>query len=543
MQKHPRKRIAIENVVTIVERVRPFVIVLAVIGAVMLVATLAYPFGYDQAVFSVGGEIVLKGAVPYRDFLDTKQPLIFYLYAFAIAVFGRHEWSIHSLDIFYQLGAAYYFFRILRRELSFEVALLSASLTIMLYAGSGFWMTCEAESFSILPSLLLVDMTHRTVTSKRLAKDKFAFEYGLLAGVAVVWLFVLKLTLVLGGFAAMVFVLSRRGISAKMKWRASIAPTASSLVLGLVSIVALWWMGALQPFLQSLDWLRHYSSIGGGESILSIVLLTFPERLIYSASISLLVFGALGLFLHARRTRADQPTPLLSLLLLTGCMQLLGVLIERKIEFPYQYTRALWAFTPLIAIGLIAFIQWLVKLQKLGGALRMGLGILCVLSAVMLSPLARVTTQTIPWAVTALSGKDAAAEVERRIPDYFAEEQHRVADYLTTRMSANDQCFFWGNDVAIYFFADKLPQTLCLTATPFRSAGTPPEWRTKLLQQLSSNPPTYFVAEFGDAKPYITGSLLDSYHALLAWEGLGTFLTTRYSSDTTIGHFHLFQRK
>jgi hypothetical protein len=299
-------------------------------------------------------------------------------------------------------------------------------------------------------------------------------------------------------------------------------------------------MGALQPFLQSLDWLRHYSSIGGGESIFSIVLLTFPERLIYSTSISLFVFGASGLFLHARRKRADQPTPLLSLLLLTGCVQLLGVLIERKIEFPYQYTRALWAFTPFIAIGLIAFIQWLVKLQKLGGALRMGLGILCVLLAAMLSPLTRLMTQTIPWVMTALSGKNAAAEVERRIPDYFAEEQHRVADYLTTRMSDNDQCFFWGNDVAIYFFADKLPQTLCLTATPFRSTGTPPEWKTKLLQQLSSNVPKYIIAEFGDAKPYITGSPLDSYHALLAWEGLGTFLTTRYTSDTTIGHFHLF---
>ena len=87
----------------------------------MLVATLFYPFGYDQAVFSVGGEMVLKAAVPYRDFLDTKQPLIFYLYAFAMGLFGRHEWSIHLLDIFYQLFAAYYFFRILRRELSFEI--------------------------------------------------------------------------------------------------------------------------------------------------------------------------------------------------------------------------------------------------------------------------------------------------------------------------------------------------------------------------------------------------------------------------------------
>jgi len=526
--------------VCIVERVRPYVIVLAVIGAVMLVATLAYPFGYDQAVFGVGGEMVLKGAVPYRDFLDTKQPLIFYLYAAAMWVFGRHEWSIHLLDIVYQLGAAYYFFRILRRELSAEVALLSASLMLILYAGSGFWMTCEAESFAILPSLLLVDVTLRTVTSKRLAKDRFAFQYGLLAGVAVVWLFVLKLTLVLGGFAAMMFVLSRRGITTKMKWRASIAPTTSSLVLGIASILALWWMDALQPFLKSLDWLRHYSSIGGGESIFAIVFLTFPERLIYSTSVSLFLLGVFGIYFWVKQKRADRPTPLLTLLFLTGFFQLLGVLAERKIEFPYQYTRALWAFTPFMALGLTALLRSLKKIRKLGGALRIALCVISILCILLLSPLTRIFSQTIPWATIALSNESTAPEVQHRVPDYFAEEQHHVADYLTKRMSDNDQFFFWGNDVGVYFFANKLPQTICLTATPFRSTGTPIEWNNRLLNQLTDAPPKYFISEFGDAKPYITGSLLDSRQALFAWDGLETFLISRYKPDTTIGHFQIF---
>jgi hypothetical protein len=526
-----------------VEGVRPYIVVLAVVSAVMLVATLFYPFGYDQAVFSVGGEMVLKGAVPYRDFLDTKQPLIFYIYAVALGLFGRHEWSIHLLDICYQFGAAYYFFRILRRELSFETSLLSASLMLMLYAGSGFWMTCEAESFAILPSLLLVDVTLRTVTSKRLAKDRFAFQYGLLAGVAVVWLFVLKLTLVLGGFAAMVFVLSRPGISSKMKWRASIAPTTSSLVLGLFSIFALWWLDALQPFLQSLDWLRHYSSIGSGASIFELIFLTFPDRLAYSTSVSLLLFGVLGIVLCVRSKQGDQRRPLLTLLLLTGIIQLFGVLLERKIEFPYQYTRALWAFTPFMALGLESCIRWLQKLRKLGGAVRMGIIAVCVVAMLLLSPLPRLFTQTIPWAAFAISGNDAAAEVQRRIPDYFANEQHQVADYLRPRMSGNDQCFFWGNDVAIYFFSNTLPRTICLTATPFRSSSTPIQWKTKLLKQLSDVPPKYFIVEFGDPRPYITGSPLDSYQALFAWPRLESFLTSDYTSDTTIGHFHLFQRK
>jgi hypothetical protein len=39
---------------------------------------LAYPFAYDQSVFAVGGEMAVKnGAIEYRDFIDTKPPIIF----------------------------------------------------------------------------------------------------------------------------------------------------------------------------------------------------------------------------------------------------------------------------------------------------------------------------------------------------------------------------------------------------------------------------------------------------------------------------------
>ncbi len=522
--------------------VRPIVIVLAVISSVMLVATLAYPFGYDQAVFGVGGEMVLKGAFPYRDFLDTKQPLIFYLYAIAIGVFGRHEWSIHLFDLLYQLFAAYYFFRILRRELSFEVSLLSASLTIILYAGSGFWMTCEAESFAILPSLLLVDMTVRTVTSKRLAKDRFAFQYGLLAGAAVILLLLLKITLVLGGLAAMLFVLSRSGLTRKIKWRFSISPTTSSIALALITILMFKWVGALHPFLQSLGWLWHYSSIGGGDSFFKQLFLTFPTRLVYSSSVTLFLMGILGMLLYIQKRASIQRTPTLTLLFLTGILQLIGVLLERKIEFPYQYTRALWAFTPFMAIGWIVSFQRLNKIRALGGAVRAAIWVFCVVGMLVLSPLPRVITQTIPWSSIALSGEDADDEVQARIPDYFAKEQRQAAEYLKLKMKAYDQFFFWGNDVGSYFMANKLPQTICLTATPFRSPATPSEWKTKLLKQITDAPPKFFIVEFGDAKPYITGSPSDSYQALLGWHELASLLTSHYTSDTTIGHFKIFRQ-
>ncbi|HZK75986.1 MAG TPA: glycosyltransferase family 39 protein [Candidatus Kapabacteria bacterium] len=511
---------------------RPWAVVIAIIAALMLLATIFYPFGYDQAVFSTAGEMILRGAVPYRDFLDTKPPLIFYIYALALGIFGRHEWSIHAFDIIYQLLAAYYFFRILRRKCSADISLVAVSITLILYAGSGFWMTAQAESFALLPSLLLVDVTMRMVEM-----PSRAIYYGLLAGAAAIALLLLKFTLVFGAIATIVFLFFYARTEAGTKWRYAAGFIVSSILLLAGSAFAMWRVGALDRFLQSLTWLASYAAISPAQhSLLEEIFLIFPERVIYSMSISLLVLAAWGIVRWIRKT---ERAPLLTLLLMTFLFQLFGVLIERKIEFPYQYTRAVWAIAPFMAMGLSELIRSLVKFGKVGRNIGIILWVVCVPCVLLLSPLPRIFTQSIPWTRIALDHEDASAEVQRRIPDYYAEEEQQVAHYLSKKMAPSDQLFFWGNDVAVYFCSNKLPKTICLTATPFRTAFTPPEWKSTLLHQLATVPPKYFVVEFGDARPAITGSSLDSYQALLQWNGLESFLVNRYVSDTTIGHFHI----
>jgi len=514
--------------------IRPLAIVLAALGAVMLIAMIFYPFGYDQAVFALGGEMVRKGAVPVRDFLDTKPPLIFYIYSVASGLFGDHEWSIRLVDILFWIGASFYFYKILRRYLASEISIIAVSLTVILYAGSGFWMTAEAESFALLPSLILLDVTLRAVE-----RPTRAFLYSLIMGVAAFALLMLKFTLVLGPLAAILFIFLDRRISARTKWSVALGLIASLAALGLIFLWSLRISNSSSSFLEWLHWLSYYSSVGRTErSLLEEIFLRFPGRLIYSASPTLLLFGALGVALFIRHKKNQ---PLFTLLLLTFCFQLLGVLIERKIEFPYQYTRALWALTPFAAIAIQSLLERLNANWNSTTVLARAAIVLCLIALVIGSPLSRIATQSIPWTVAAIRGNQPA-EVQHRIPDYFAKEQHDVASYLTARMQPRDQLFFWGNDVAIYFFAGRLPQTICLTATPLRTAGTPISWKSKLLSQLNSTPPKYFVAEFGDAKPYITGSDLDSYSALLAWPEMREYLVTHYTADTTIGHFFIFRK-
>src|SRR5690348_10558170 len=125
-------------------------IILVFFGGILLLTMVAYPFGYDQAVYAVGGEMIVKqGAITYRDFLDTKPPVIFLIYAGASYLFGHHESSIRVFDILFQVCSLCYFYRILLRTIKDrDIAFISVFLYVLLYTTGGYWNTCEAETFA-----------------------------------------------------------------------------------------------------------------------------------------------------------------------------------------------------------------------------------------------------------------------------------------------------------------------------------------------------------------------------------------------------------
>ena len=515
--------------------IEPWIIALLFAALLMLVATIFYPFGYDQAVFSTAGDMILHGAMPYRDFLDTKPPVIYYIYALALWIFGHHEFSAHAFDIFWQIFAALYFFRILRRYLATDQSLVAVSLMLVAYAGSGFWMTAQAESFAILPSLVLLDSTLRSVEGR-----KGTIIWGVIAGVAALALFALKFTLALGGVASLVFVLGWPAANGGKKLRFVAGFLGAALVLLGLGGVALWEVSAWKPFLHSLAWLSNYASLVPTQhSWLAEFLLIFPERIVYSMSITVAFIGLLALIEWFRKP-GSRRDPLFKLLLLTFLLQLLGIVLERKIEFPYQYARATWAVLPFAASAILVSVKryWSCSTWR-----RCAVSGSLLIVMLLLSPLARVATQSIPWSWIAITGRNASAEVQRRVPDYYAEDQHAVAKYLNEHMTNSDHVFLWGNDVAIYFFANRLPQTICLTATPLRTPFSPEDWKSALLNELRASPPKYWIVESGDARPAITGSPLDSYQALLQWAKLNDLLQMNYLPDTTIGHFALFRHR
>src|ERR1051325_10412333 len=127
----------------------------------MTLAMIFYPSGYDHAVFQIGGELIRRGEIPWRDFLDTKPPLIFYLFAVSNLLLGFNDWSFRLIDIVLQLSAVYYLYRVACRYFAQDLALFSSALYLMMYAGLGFWHTAQVEGFSSVLIIACVDLTLR----------------------------------------------------------------------------------------------------------------------------------------------------------------------------------------------------------------------------------------------------------------------------------------------------------------------------------------------------------------------------------------------
>ena len=63
-------------------------IAIVLIGILVGLPSLAYPYGRDQGIFGVVANSILEGGLPYRDVFDIKPPAIFYTYAVIQTVFG-----------------------------------------------------------------------------------------------------------------------------------------------------------------------------------------------------------------------------------------------------------------------------------------------------------------------------------------------------------------------------------------------------------------------------------------------------------------------
>lgn len=109
----------------------------------------------DGTVFGYGGQSILRGEIPYKDFWDHKPPGVFYLDALAFWFLGADAWGIWYLTVFWTMLIALGFFiflRVLTKPLYAcfgTLILLCILLQKQYYQGSNM-----TEFYGVLPATI-----------------------------------------------------------------------------------------------------------------------------------------------------------------------------------------------------------------------------------------------------------------------------------------------------------------------------------------------------------------------------------------------------
>ena len=163
--------------------------ILSLVGIFVLgLFHLPYPFGADQALFTIGAAKLNTGAALYRDFWDTKPPGIFGFYWLAGRLFGFDEIGIHILEVLYMTAFAAVLVLTLKTYFKNPaVAAFVPFLTIGVYYGiSERQSLTQADILVGFPLFLALWFALRASQAKR-HRGLWSFLSGILGGLAVLF--------------------------------------------------------------------------------------------------------------------------------------------------------------------------------------------------------------------------------------------------------------------------------------------------------------------------------------------------------------------
>lgn len=139
----------------------------------------------DTSVYIIGAKFVMNGFVPYLDFWDHKPPLVYFLYALVLKLFGSTRYSaINVLTLLFLSGTSAILYFVVRRlcatVAAFFAALLLPLISIIIISLDA--LMPNTEIYMQLFSLLTVYFGYRAITEQRIDLGGWA---GIAIGIAI----------------------------------------------------------------------------------------------------------------------------------------------------------------------------------------------------------------------------------------------------------------------------------------------------------------------------------------------------------------------
>ncbi|HLZ30174.1 MAG TPA: hypothetical protein VKV73_22860 [Chloroflexota bacterium] len=464
------------------------------VGALAKLPETVLPIGTDTGMYATYARLILHGGRPYVDFYDVHPPLTYYYWAVVEALAGT-DWSRTCVGSWGGLLAPQPCISLLAHGLDLGLTCLAALLAYAIARRSG-----ERPLVGLLASLFVVwfadvsmismegsNPTKLTLVPATLAVYAFMRARG---GHAVSW----GWAILSGGAGVLAGLAKQPGLLTLIALVAYVSPglfrggpvaaRARQLCLGLaigaagmlaVTGLGLWWIGALQGFLD--------------------------EAWVYNAERFLIGYWQTPAGLASPQTRLDRVATGAAGLLFLGAL-IGGLALAFGPPRPRQRLLLVWAGFSLVAVG--GFREFAQVIPSL--ALLAALGIGRVWTAAgrdglgLGRPIAgRLALVALLGSVFVLSTGFQVIEMRRAIfergPGARPADPELIATYLR-QVAPPGPLFVWGNAGQVYALSGRQPATRFIIAEfTNTSSPRPDRSRDEAMRDMQANPPAVVVVD------------------------------------------------
>ncbi len=468
---------------------------LGLLAVVVMLPTLSYPFGIDQALYQYVGTGWLDGRLPFRDAFDVKPPGIYAVYAAASLLFGRAEISIRILEVFGVLGCGWLAARSVHGAVPRGLTGLCALVLACWYTTQfGFWDTAQAELWQ---AGLIVAAAAALIRIPRPAIAA-GISGALLALAALFKLTALLPGVVLFAAAGWRFAVGSRGLARVRRFLLGSLLFAVGAALPLAALVAGYAeVGAIGSLREWLAYVLHYAAAPiPAEQVWFVGYFTFAARspLLPVAFVILAAFGMVTAWRAPKRAGFLAPT--LGLLLLVATLA--GVIAQRRF---YSYHTAVLG--PLLVLAAAPGFALLLRRRLIFAApLAVGFALGTAAAAVPWPghpSIDYVTYVRSHWAPHALGARSAASFMNVfRGPFGYAYKEHReLAEMVLARHpSPDDGLHIRGFSPTVYALTGLYSPSRFMAETPLTAAHLRtfrPRWLWEHRTALQNRPPRFFM--------------------------------------------------
>jgi hypothetical protein len=543
-----------------VKRFAPLILCALIVVAALPILT--YPLGRDQGEFATIARGILDGRIPYVDLWNPKPPAIFYVYAAAIAAFGRTAEAVRAIDLILIPPMLLALGWIGRRLMGSFGALVAMALCALAYFTETFWTLTQNDGIVLLPMVLALVCAIKALDGSR--AGGWALASGLLCGVVIWFKYPFALfAAVVGLWLLEPFPLRWRAVFARrvLLFAAGVAAALASVGLYLASL------GALDDLIESARVTAGYTALSFTPAeLIPSLLAALGYRWAHWGLLALLAFGgALWLWRSFRARSAAQRR--LWLLMSAWLAAGLAIMLVQAKGYDYHWLPVLPPLALLAGFPLSQAVQNPPIFKRFFTRSPLDSDSDSVLQLNTLqSPWANITAQLVGqivqlatliilvgllagllWgrALPYLTGAEDALAYARRFQggEFVADESLQVVEFLRQRVVPGDSLYIWGFRPEVYYLSQLNPAVRFIFQYPLVGAWYPVEWQQETVDILWAALPPYVLVLQVDYMPWVTGSDDDSNTLLQQYEELNDWLIYNYAREAQIGNFLIWRRQ